>query len=230
MNTHVQPQDRSHTWAKVDRYLERKLLMPDATLEDALSANEVAGLPNYDVSPLQGKLLHLLIRMSHAKRVLEIGTLGGYSAIWIAKALPQGGKLTTLELDPRHAEVARINLRHAAIPDEQVEIRVGDARMQLAQLEEEETEAFDFIFIDADKPSNPVYLEAALRLSKPGTVILADNVVRGGEIIEESSTDARVQGIREFFERLEGEQRIESTALQTVGIKGYDGFMMGIVS
>ncbi len=229
MNMPTQPQDRSHSWAKVDRYLERKLLVHDSALEDALYANEAAGLPNYDVSPLQGKLLHLLIRMNGAKRVLEIGTLGGYSAIWIARALPHDGSLTTLELDPGHAEVARHNLRHAAIPDEQVEIRVGDARVQLRQLEEEGADAFDFIFIDADKPSNPAYLEAALRLSKPGTVILADNVVRNGEVIDETSTDARVQGIREFFERLEGERRIQSTALQTVGIKGYDGFMLGIV-
>lgn len=229
MNTDSQSQDRSHTWAKVDRYLERKLLVHEPALEEALYANEAAGLPNYDVSPLQGKLLHLLIRMSGAKRVLEIGTLGGYSAIWIAKALPEGGKLTTLELDSRHAEVARSNLRHAEVPDEQVEIRVGDARMQLAQLEEEGAQAFDFVFIDADKPSNPAYLEAALRLSKPGTVIVADNVVRNGEVIDETSTDARVRGIREFFERLEGERRIQSTALQTVGMKGYDGFMIGIV-
>ncbi|MCQ4088278.1 O-methyltransferase [Saccharibacillus sp. JS10] len=230
MNTNIQPQDLSNTWAKVDQYLEQKLIKQDSTLENALDANEVAGLPSYDVSPLQGKLLNLLIRMRGAKRVLEIGTLGGYSAIWIARALPQDGNLTTLELDPRYAEVARNNLRHANVPDGQVQIRVGDARVQLTQLVEEGAEAFDFIFIDADKPSNPAYLEAALRLSKPGTVILADNVVRNGEVIDETSEDARVKGIREFFEKLQKEQKIESTALQTVGIKGYDGFMIGIVN
>ncbi|WP_172195403.1 O-methyltransferase [Saccharibacillus qingshengii] len=229
MNTQTQPRDRSHTWAKADRYLERKLIAHDPALERALDANEAAGLPPYDVSPLQGKLLQLLIRMNGARRVLEIGTLGGYSTIWMARALPEGGRLITLELEPKHADTARVNLRGAGIADGMVEIRVGDAQEQLRKLEEEQAEPFDFIFIDADKPNNPAYLEAALRLSKPGTVIVGDNVVRDGEIIDEASEDARVQGVRRFFDLLEHDSRIEATAVQTVGGKGYDGFMLGIV-
>jgi len=229
MNTQTQPRDRSHTWAKADRYLERKLIAHDPALERALDANEAAGLPPYDVSPLQGKLLQLLIRMNGARRVLEIGTLGGYSTIWMARALSEGGRLITLELEPKHADTARVNLRGAGIADGMVEIRVGDAREQLRKLEEEQAEPFDFIFIDADKPNNPAYLEAALRLSKPGTVIVGDNVVRDGEIIDEASEDARVQGVRRFFDLLEHDPRIEATAVQTVGGKGYDGFMLGIV-
>ncbi|WP_172254510.1 O-methyltransferase [Saccharibacillus deserti] len=229
MNTQTKPRDRSHTWAKADRYLERKLIAHDPALERALDDNEAAGLPPYDVSPLQGKLLQLLIRMNGARRVLEIGTLGGYSTIWMARALPEGGRLITLELEPKHAETARVNLRGAGIADSTVEIRVGDARHQLRKLEEEQAEPFDFIFIDADKPNNPAYLEAALRLSKPGTVIVGDNVVRDGEIIDEASEDVRVQGVRRFFDLLEQDPRIEATAVQTVGGKGYDGFMLGIV-
>lgn len=229
MNAIINPQERPHTWAKVDRYLEQRLIPQDAALEQALEANEAAGLPAYDVSPLQGKLLQLLVRMNGARRVLEIGTLGGYSTIWMARALPENGRLVTLELEPLHAEVARRNLRGAGIEDGLVEIRVGDARGQLEALIEESAEPFDFIFIDADKPNNPAYLQAALKLSKPGTVIVGDNIVRGGEVIDEASEDARVQGVRQFFDLLENEQRIEATALQTVGGKGYDGFVIGIV-
>lgn len=229
MNAIIHPQERPHTWAKVDRYLEQRLIPQDAALEQALEANEAAGLPAYDVSPLQGKLLQLLVRMNGARRVLEIGTLGGYSTIWMARALPENGRLVTLELEPLHAEVARRNLRGAGIEDGLVEIRVGDARGQLGALIEESAEPFDFIFIDADKPNNPAYLQAALKLSKPGTVIVGDNIVRGGEVIDEASEDERVQGVRRFFDLLENEPRIEATALQTVGGKGYDGFVIGIV-
>ncbi|OWA33360.1 methyltransferase [Saccharibacillus sp. O16] len=228
-NKPLEPQERSHTWAKVDRYLERKLIPTDLTLTQALERNEAAGLPAYDVSPLQGKLLQLLVRMNGAQRVLEIGTLGGYSTIWMARALPQGGQLVTLELEPLHAEVARHNLRGAGIDDSLVDIRVGDAREQLEALIAAGVQPFDFIFIDADKPNNPAYLEAALKLSKPGSVIVGDNIVRGGEVIDEASEDARVQGVRQFFDLLENEPRIEATALQTVGGKGYDGFVVGIV-
>ncbi len=232
MNTPIEPlepQERPHTWAKVDRYMEQRLIPDDAALTQALEANEAAGLPAYDVSPLQGKLLQLLVRMNGARRVLEVGTLGGYSTIWMARALPQDGLLVTLELEPLHAEVARRNLRGAGIEDRRVDIRVGDAREQLEALIAEGAEPFDFIFIDADKPNNPAYLEAALKLSKPGSVIVGDNVVRGGEVIDATSEDERVQGVRRFFDMLENEPRIEATAVQTVGGKGYDGFMIGIV-
>ncbi|OWR29998.1 methyltransferase [Saccharibacillus sp. O23] len=229
MTENLNPQERPHTWAKVDRYLEQRLIPEDAALTQALETNEAAGLPAYDVSPLQGKLLQLLVRMNGARRVLEIGTLGGYSTIWMARALPEGGRLVTLELEPLHAEVARGNLRGAGIEDGLVEIRVGEAREQLEALIAESAEPFDFIFIDADKPNNPAYLQAALKLSNPGTVIVGDNIVRGGEVIDETSEDERVQGVRRFFDLLENEPRIEATALQTVGGKGYDGFVIGIV-
>ncbi|MDO3410349.1 O-methyltransferase [Saccharibacillus sp. CPCC 101409] len=219
----------THTWAKTDRYLERKLIPRDPVLEHALDANDAAGLPHYDVTAAQGKLLQLLIRMSGAKRVLEIGTLGGVSTIWMARGLPEDGRLITLELEPLHARIARENLDRAGIGRELVDIRTGDAARQLALLEREKQEPFDFIFIDADKPNNPVYLKWALRLSKPGTVIVGDNVVREGAVIEESSADPRVRGVRRFFDLLAEEPRIDATAIQTVGVKGYDGFMLGIV-
>ncbi|MGG1552993.1 O-methyltransferase [Paenibacillus ferrarius] len=218
----------NETWEKVDHYIEQQLIPHDPILERVLSANRMAALPPYDVSPSQGKLLQLLIQMKGAKRILEIGTLGGYSTIWMARALPADGRLVTLELDPHQAEIAQANLQLAGLASK-VELRVGDALAQLAELEAEGTQPFDFIFIDADKPNNPHYLKWALAFSRPGTVILGDNVIREGEILREESADARVQGVRTFYELLAQEPRISATAIQTVGSKGYDGFMLGIV-
>lgn len=216
-------------WSLVDRYLEERLLPQDPILQKALEANRNAGLPAIDVSPNQGRLLQLFVRMAGAKRVLEIGTLGGYSTIWMARALPEDGKLITLEVVPLHAEVARSNIAAAGL-DGKVEVRTGDALGQLAEMEREQTAPFDFIFIDADKPNNPNYLQWALRFSRPGTVIVCDNVVRNGEIIREDSPDPRVNGVREFFDLLEEEKAITAAAIQTVGSKGYDGFVLGIVN
>ncbi|WP_010491765.1 O-methyltransferase [Paenibacillus elgii] len=216
-------------WSRVDQYITEKLIPQDTVLEQVLSANRQAGLPPYDVSAAQGKLLQLFVRMQNAKRILEIGTLGGYSTIWMARALLADGRLVTLELDPRHAKVAQANLSLAQVKGV-VEIRVGDALEQLAKLEEEGAAPFDLIFIDADKPNNPGYLKWALRFSRPGTVIIGDNVIRGGEIMNEASTDPRVNGVREFYDLLEQEARISATAIQTVGSKGYDGFVLGVVN
>jgi predicted O-methyltransferase YrrM len=218
----------TNTWEKVDRYITERLIPHDTVLEKALVANQHAGLPAYDVSPTQGKFLNLLAQMKGAKRILEIGTLGGYSTIWLARALPSDGKLVTLELDPVHAQVATANIAHAQL-SELVELRVGDALEQLAQLDDEGVEPFDLIFIDADKPNNPNYLKWALHFSQPGTVIIGDNVIRDGEVINEGSQDPRVQGVRQFYDLLAEEPRISATAIQTVGSKGYDGFVLGIV-
>ncbi|MFC5529837.1 O-methyltransferase [Cohnella yongneupensis] len=220
---------QTQTWSKVDAYITERLLSQDAVLDEVLAANKKAGLPAIDVSPNQGKLLHIWARMHGAKRILEIGTLGGYSTIWLARALPAGGRLITLELDPHHAQVARSNVALAGL-DAVVEIRVGEALDQLAALEAEKQEAFDFIFIDADKPNNPGYLQWALRFSRPGTVIVCDNVVRDGEVINDQSVDARVIGVKQTYDLLAQEPRITATAIQTVGSKGYDGFAIGIVN
>ncbi|MBA2936767.1 O-methyltransferase [Paenibacillus sp. CGMCC 1.16610] len=218
----------TNTWEKVDQYIKERLIPHDIVLENALAANQLAGLPAYDVSPTQGKFLNLLIQMKGAKRILEIGTLGGYSTIWMGRALPSDGKLVTLELDPIHARVASENISHAQL-SELVELRVGDALEQLAQLDNEGVEPFDLIFIDADKPNNPHYLKWALHFSHPGTVVIGDNVIRDGEVINEESQDPRVQGVRQFYDLLADEPRISATAIQTVGSKGYDGFVLGIV-
>ncbi|NIK70864.1 MULTISPECIES: O-methyltransferase [unclassified Paenibacillus] len=217
-----------HTWEKVDAYLTERLIQQDSILDRVLANNKQADLPAIDVAPNQGKLLNLYARMIGAERILEIGTLGGYSTIWMARALPEHGKLITLELDPHHASVAGHNIALAGL-SQKVEIRVGEALEQLEKLEEEGTAAFDLIFIDADKPNNPHYLQWALRFSRPGTVILADNIVRKGEVTNRHSTDPRVQGVRKFIDLLAEEPRITATAVQTVGVKGYDGFAMGIV-
>lgn len=219
-------------WGKVDEYFEESLIPQDGVLEQILANNRQEELPPIDVSPVQGKLLYLLALMQGATRILEIGTLGGYSTVWMARALPAAGTLVSLELDPHHARVAESNIAAAGLADK-VEIRVGNALESLERLaEEQEAQAaapFDFIFIDADKPNNPEYLRWALRLSRPGTVIMADNVVRGGEIADRHSTDPRVQGVRTFLAQLAENPAIEATAIQTVGSKGYDGFMIGIV-
>lgn len=215
-------------WEEIDQYIAEHLIPHDPILERTLAANRLAQLPLYDVTPAQGKLLNLFVQMIGAKRILEIGTLGAYSTIWMARALPSDGKIVTLELDPFHAQVAEANLSVAQI-SHMVELRVGEALHQLARMADEGVETFDFIFIDADKPNNPKYLQWALHFSHPGTVIMGDNVIRDGEIINEQSEDERVRGVRQFYDLLAEEPRITATAIQTVGSKGYDGFMMGIV-
>jgi predicted O-methyltransferase YrrM len=216
-------------WSKVDAYVAEKLLPADAVLDAALAANAAGGLPAIDVSPPQGKLLSLLVRMNGARRVLEIGTLGGYSTIWMARALPADGRLVTLEYEPRHAAVAKTNIERAGLADK-VDIHVGRAIDNLPKLAAEGLDPFDFVFIDADKPSNPQYLEWALKLSRPGTVIVLDNVIRDGAVIEAKSGDANVEGARAGFDFLGSNSRLDATALQTVGSKGYDGFAIAIVS
>jgi len=215
-------------WAKVDGYFGDLLAPSDEKLDAALSANEKAGLPQIDVTSLQGKFLEFLVRISGARRVLEIGTLGGYSTIWMARALPDGGRMVTLELNPHHARVAIGNLQNAGL-SERVEVRVGPANESLATLVTVTSEQFDLIFIDADKQGYPEYLRWALKLSHPGTVIVADNVVRDGKVIDANSNDANVQGVREFTAQLAAEPRLSATVLQTVGVKGYDGFALAIV-
>ena len=215
------------TWIEVDRYFGELLTPSDAVLTAALKENKAAGLPPIDVSPLQGKFLGFLVRVSGARRVLEIGTLGGYSTIWLARALPEGGRVVTLELDPHHAEVARRNLGRAGVLD-RAEVIVGPALETLPTLVSRE-EPFGLIFIDADKESYPEYLGWALKLSQPGTVIVADNVVREGRVADPGCKDPRVEGVRRFAELLAAEPRLSSTVLQTVGAKGYDGLSLSVV-
>ena len=215
-------------WASVDHYLSDTLLPPDPALDAALAANKAANLPSIDVSPIQGKLLQLLAETQQAHRILEIGTLGGYSTINLARALSPGGKLITLELDPHHAKVALANIAHAGLAHA-VELRLGPALDSLAHLHAEQVEPFDLIFFDANKDGYPHYLTAALKLARPGTLLLADNVIRDGAIIDPDSTDPNVQGVRRFLELLAADPRIASTAIQTVGSKGYDGFALARV-
>jgi predicted O-methyltransferase YrrM len=215
-------------WTAVDRYINDCLVPPDSVLDEALRANVVAGLPAWDVAPNQGKLLYLLARIRGARRILEIGTLGGYSTIWLARALPPEGKLVTLEANPKYAQVAAENMERAGLASV-VEIRVGPALESLAQLRAEGAAAFDLIFIDADKANNPAYLEWSLRFSRSGTVILGDNVVRDGAVVDPASPDPSVQGVRRFFEMLAADPRVDATAMQTVGSKGYDGFVLAMV-
>jgi len=218
-------------WTQVDRYFGDLLVPPDAKLNAALLANERGGLPAIDVTSLQGKFLEFLVRVSGARRILEIGTLGGYSTIWLARALPESGRVVTLELDPHHAEVARANLQGAGVLD-RVEIRVGKAIESLATLaraSDTPEDLFDLIFIDADKQSYPQYLVWSLKLSHPGTVIVADNVVREGRVADPACDDPNVQGVRRFTELLAAEPRLSATVLQTVGAKGYDGFALAVV-
>lgn len=216
-------------WASVDGYIVEALFEADPALDAVLAANHDHGLPAIDVSPAQGKLLSLLARMQGAKKVLEIGTLGGYSTIWMARALPVDGKVVTLELDPHHASVARSNFERAGVSD-RVELRVGPALQSLAALGAENAGPFDFIFIDADKPNNPHYLSWAMRLSRPGTVIVCDNVIRDGAVVNEDGRDANVEGARAAFSFIGSDKRLEGTAIQTVGAKGYDGFAIAIVN
>ncbi|MFG1318287.1 O-methyltransferase [Xanthobacter autotrophicus] len=212
-------------WAEMDDYIVERLLPADPVLEEALAASTAAGLPAISVSAAQGQMLHLFARMIGAKRILEIGTLGGYSAIFLARALPADGKLVTLEFEPRHAEVAAANLARAGLSDK-VDLRVGRAIDTLPKLEAEGQGPFDLVFIDADKPSNADYLHWALRLSRPGTVIICDNVVRSGKVLDAESTDANVIGVRRLFDLAGADPRLSATAVQTVGAKGYDGFAL----
>ena len=213
-------------WSDVDRYLTDLLIPVDPDLEAAVRDSQEAGLPAINVPANQGKLLHLLARISGARRILEIGTLGGYSTIWLARALPPDGRLTTLEANPRHAEVARRNLARAGLAD-LVDVRVGPALETLPTLTGEAP--FDLVFIDADKPNNPEYHAWSLRLSRPGTVIIGDNVVRGGAVLDAESTDPSVVGTRRYLERVGAEPRLTATAVQTVGVKGHDGFTLAVV-
>ena len=215
-------------WTDVDHYLVEKLIPADPVLDKALESNQAAGLPTIDVAPNQGKLLHLLARIQGARRILEIGTLGGYSTIWLARALPSDGNLVTLEVEAKHAEVARANIERAGLSS-LVQLRLGPALESLLQLQKEGAKPFDLIFIDADKQNIPAYLESSLRLSRPGTVIITDNVIRDGAIINAEDPDPRVQGVRRLFEMMSADPRLDATALQTVGTKGYDGFTLAIV-
>jgi predicted O-methyltransferase YrrM len=216
------------SWTAVDRHFAGRLLSTDEAMDDVLAANLAAGLPAIDVSPLQGKFLHLIARAIGARRILEIGTLGGYSTIWLAKAVGEAGRVVSLEFQPRYAEVARSNLERAAL-DDRVEIRVGPALDLLPEIEEENIGPFDLVFIDADKANQDAYLIWALRLSRPGTLIIGDNVVRDGEILDAATKDPPVIGIRSFLDLLGTEPRLSATALQTVGAKGWDGFAMALV-
>ena len=215
-------------WAEVDRYLEAALLRPDPELDAVLAATRAAGLPQQQVSPTQGKFLMLLALACGARNILEIGTLGGYSTIWLARALPPGGRLVTLEAQEKHAAVARANFERAGVAGA-VDLRVGRAADSLPKLAAEGAGPFDFVFIDADKAGTPEYFTWALRLSRRGTVIVVDNVVRGGAVTDTASDDPSVLGIRRFNELVAAEPRVAATAIQTVGSKGYDGFAMAVV-
>ena len=215
-------------WTEVDDFLGGLLAPPDATRKAALAANKKAGLPAIDVTPLQGQFLALLVRITGAKRILEIGTLGGYSALWMAQVLPKNGCIVTLELDPRHAEIARSNLKRAGVLD-RVDIRVGNALALLPELESRKAGPFDLIFIDGDKTSYPNCLDWALKLSRTGTVIVADNVVLDGKVAQAGSKDKNAQGVRRMLKKMAAEPRLSATALQTVCGKGYDGFAMAVV-
>jgi len=216
-------------WSAVDRYLTDLVVPPDPVLDAALRASDAAGLPAINVAPNQGKLLHVLALLCGARAILEIGTLGGYSTIWLARALPPDGTLITLEYDPRHAEVAAANLARAGLTD-RVEIRVGAALDTLPQLDKEERGPFDLIFIDADKVNNPDYFGWALRLSRPGSLIVVDNVVRHGAVADPTVDDPRVLGTRRVLELMAAEPRVTATAIQTVGSKGHDGIAIAVVN
>jgi predicted O-methyltransferase YrrM len=210
------------TWTRVDQYLAGELLTPDPVLDAVLESSDAAGLPAISVSPTQGKLLQILAQLAGARHILEVGTLGGYSTIWLARALPPGGRLITLEADEKHAAVARANIARAGL-DSVVEIRLGRALDTLAALAAERLQPFDVAFIDADKVNTAEYFAFALKMSRPGSLIIVDNVIRNGAVADAATTDASVQGMRRFFQVLKQESRVSATAVQTVGAKGYDG-------
>ena len=215
-------------WTAVDRYFTETLVPSDPVLDAALKANTKADLPAIDVAPNQGKFLQLLVQLRGARRILEIGTLGGYSTIWLARAMPEGGRLVTLESEPKHAEVARANIARANLSGV-VTLRLGRALDTLPLLETEAEKPYDFVFIDADKVSTAEYFGWALKLTRRGSLIVVDNVVRKGAVVDESSDDPNVQGVRRFYQMLASEPRVSATAVQTVGSKGYDGFVLALV-
>jgi predicted O-methyltransferase YrrM len=216
-------------WRAVDEYIAGLLIPCDPALDGALAASDAAGLPSINVTPNQGRLLHILARVCGARRILEVGALGGYSTIWLGRALPAGGRLTTLESDPKHVDVARTNIANAGLADV-VELRLGPALETLPQLAAEVSEPFDLIFIDADKASTPEYFQWALKISRIGSLIIVDNVVRGGRVVDPECDDPAVRGIRRFNEMLAAEAGVTATEMQTVGSKGYDGFAMALVT
>jgi predicted O-methyltransferase YrrM len=211
-------------WTRVDDYFDIALVPSDPALDAALKASEAGGLPSIQVTAAQGKQLYLLARAVGARRILEVGTLGGYSTIWLARALPDGGQLITLEVDPHHAEVARTNLANAGLAD-RTEVRVGPALETLPNVEG----PFDLVFIDADKPNNANYFTHAVRLSRPGTVIIVDNVVREGAVVDASSDSVAVQGVHRLVDTVTAQPRVSATVIQTVGAKGYDGYLLAVV-
>ena len=215
-------------WTAVDRYITEMLVPPDAALEAALEASDAAGLPRIAVAPNQGKLLQLLARARGARRILEIGTLGGYSTIWLARALPAGGRLITLEVEPKHAEVARANIARAGLASV-IDVRLGAALETLPRLAAERAGPFDLTFIDADKSNIPSYFEWALKLAAPGGLIVVDNVIRDGAVVDDASTDPSVKGVRRLNELLRAEPRVSATTIQTVGARGYDGFTLAML-
>jgi predicted O-methyltransferase YrrM len=223
------PKKAKEIWKRVDQYFAGALVAPGEGFDAALDTNRKADLPAIDVTPLQGKFLEILVRATGARRVLEIGTLGGYSTLWLARALPEDGAVVTLELEPRHAQIAKENLKAAGLAH-RVVLRIGAAAETLAALVQEQAPPFDFIFIDADKAGYPEYLEWSLKLSRPGTLIVADNVVRDGKVINPEDPDPNIQGVRRFTELVAAESRLNTTVLQTVGSKGYDGFAIAVVS
>jgi len=222
-------QDFQDQWAAVDEYLTDLLVPTDPVLEAALKDSDAAGLPAISVTPTQGKLLWLFARLVGARKILEVGTLGGYSTIWLARALPKDGRLITIEASPEHAEVASANLKRAGL-DDRIELRIGRGLDLLPNLASEGVAPFDLIFIDADKVSTADYFVWALKLSRPGTLIITDNVIRKGAIVDAKSRDSSVVGMRRFFELLAKEKGVSATAIQTVGSKGYDGFAIAIVN
>ncbi|HUJ65377.1 MAG TPA: O-methyltransferase [Acidimicrobiales bacterium] len=217
----------SDTWNAVDEYVSGLVVKPDAALDAALTSTAAAGMPPIAVSAAQGKLLHLIARMIGAERILEVGTLGGYSTIWMARALPASGRLISLEIDPRHGEVARANLARAGV-DGVAEVRIGAALDTLPKLAEEKVGPFDLVFIDADKANIPEYFKWGLKLGRPGAVIVVDNVIRNGAVLDDSGRDANVAGVRRLNELLNSLPEVEATTVQTVGSKGYDGFTLAI--
>lgn len=215
-------------WTAVDDYITARLIPPDPVLEAALAATAAAGIPMINVAPNQGKLLYVLVVAHGARTILEIGTLAGYSTIWLARALPADGRLITLEYEPKHAEMARANIARAGLAA-QVEVRVGAALDTLPQLAAEDAGPFDLVFIDADKVNSVAYFNWALKLTRPGSLIIIDNVVRDGKVIDAASRDVSVQGVRALYEALAAEPRVAATAVQTVGSKGYDGLAVAVV-
>jgi predicted O-methyltransferase YrrM len=215
-------------WTAVDRYLADTLLPPDDALNAALAANAAAGLPSIDVSALQGKMLQVFAHLVQARRILEVGALGGYSTLWMAYALPPGGIVVSLEIDPHRAAIAKANISRAGFA-QQVDIRPGPALETLALMIAVPEDPFDLIFIDADKPNNPLYLELVLQVARPGTLLLFDNIIRDGALIDPNSPDPSVQGQRALLAAIAANPHLSATALQTVGSKGYDGFAMAIV-